>query len=191
MCMTPHFDLVPAAGSLSFVKALDAASIQLNKPIRTITIGKNSSLPPRKHTRDSSETRKWHEPQGIFKSTWLFDISQDHNLNILDQLLLLVQYPFHLPHMLPIQHTQHCLFRFQIDIFHQYMLYMVDVCHRIENLPDNSNRLSNSYKMQPSDHTSLLKSYPFPRSTSGDMYKGVPTLEWACNVFSDKERDKQ
>ena len=61
---------ITSCPALSFVKALDAASIQLNKPIRTITIGKNSSLPPRKHTRDSSETRKWHEPQGIFKSTW-------------------------------------------------------------------------------------------------------------------------
>lgn len=42
-----------------------------------------------------------------------------------------------------------------------------------------------SYAMQPRLHTSLFQSYPWPFSTSGDMYSGVPTRENASNVCEE------
>jgi hypothetical protein len=69
-------DKITPCPALSFIKAIDMLSVatnpslELHPPLRTRTFRKNSSLPPRKHTRDSSETRKWREPEGVFKASW-------------------------------------------------------------------------------------------------------------------------
>jgi hypothetical protein len=68
---------ITSCPALSFLKAIDSAATTSNStvsslqpPLRTISLRKNSSLPPRKHSRESSETRRWYEPVGIFKMGW-------------------------------------------------------------------------------------------------------------------------
>ena len=69
---TSNLSSITSCPAFSFAKAFDAipTTAQLHPPLRSTTLRKHTSLPPRKHLRDSNETRRWHEPAGIVKAGW-------------------------------------------------------------------------------------------------------------------------